>query len=424
MKTLSKKILIAAIVATPFFISNTASAVLSTSSYFRAYSNAHTFLYLDDTDDTTDWYVLNDWEVTNSFSVWNTVGRPLTIEWGAATNLLYLDSLERVGINTSAPVEELDVRSTLPAIRLDDTSTGAGLVDLQMSNNTFSIEGNSSQDIVTLDTFAPANSIRVNGFGMVGIETATPLTNMHVGGDGDIFLENGTQDWHVVQFNNDAPANSLVIEGTTGDMGIGTNVPVADLHVQGEGTGVVEDVLRLQSTVPPQITMRNSTANKLWFFAMTADNDFKVSLDGTGDVEAKFFQNGDLKILGALTQGSDRNRKNDIVAVDNKKVLETVAKLPISTWAYKSDDGVKHMGPMAQDFHAAFGLGTTPLGISSIDTGGVALAAIKGLNEVVQSKDKEIETLKSELEANTAVLAELKEMVHALVAKGQVASAQ
>jgi hypothetical protein len=211
-----------------------------------------------------------------------------------------------------------------------------------------------------------------------------------------------------------SPPNSLVVLDS-GDVGVGTGAPIADMHVEGDGVGTVEDVLRLQSTVPPQITMRNSTANKLWYFAMTADNDFKVSLDGTGDVEAKFFQNGDLKILGALTQGSDRNRKNDIVAVDNKKVLETVANLPISTWTYKTDDGVKHMGPMAQDFHAAFGLGNTPLGISSIDTGGVALAAIKGLNEVVLSKNQEIDALKTEL-------AELKEMVHALAAKDKVAS--
>ena len=79
--------------------------------------------------------------------------------------MLYLDANERIGINTNVPAEELDIRSSLPAIRLDDTDSGAGLVDLQMSTNEFAIEGNSSQDIVEIDTRAPASSPTINEAG-------------------------------------------------------------------------------------------------------------------------------------------------------------------------------------------------------------------------------------------------------------------
>ena len=104
-----------------------------------------------------------------------------------------------------------------------------------------------------------------------------------------------------------------------------------------------------------------------------------------------------MAIAGTLAQNSDRDSKTDIVEVDNKTVIDAVLSMSVSTWEYKADKGVKHLGPMAQDFHVAFGLGTSPKTISSIDTGGVALAAIKGLNEIVQSRDEEIEALKARL---------------------------
>jgi hypothetical protein len=61
---------------------------------------------------------------------------------------------------------------------------------------------------------------------------------------------------------------------------------------------------------------------------------------------------------------------------------------------------------MSEDFHAAFGLGKSDKGITSVDTSGVALAAIQGLNQKLEEKDARI----SELEQR---LLELEEMVQA-----------
>jgi endosialidase-like protein len=78
-------------------------------------------------------------------------------------------------------------------------------------------------------------------------------------------------------------------------------------------------------------------------------------------------------------------------------VLERVAEMPVSTWSYKSEDPtVRHLGPMAQDFRAAFGLGDTDRAYNSIDAHGVAMAAIKALYERSREQDARIDRLEQE----------------------------
>jgi hypothetical protein len=107
---------------------------------------------------------------------------------------------------------------------------------------------------------------------------------------------------------------------------------------------------------------------------------------------------------------SDRDAKEHFTPVDVRAVLDAVAVLPITTWNYKSqDDAVRHMGPMAQDFRAAFGLGVSDTLIDTIDPDGVALAAIQGLHQVVVEKDAEIAELRSRQAVMEAQIAELME---------------
>jgi len=92
--------------------------------------------------------------------------------------------------------------------------------------------------------------------------------------------------------------------------------------------------------------------------------------------------------------------------VTEDKVLDKVAAMPISRWTYKNSDGSTHLGPMAQDFRAAFNLGADDTSIATVDADGVALAAIQGLNEVVKEKDTEIQALKQRLERLEKLLTE------------------
>jgi len=82
---------------------------------------------------------------------------------------------------------------------------------------------------------------------------------------------------------------------------------------------------------------------------------------------------------GTWASQSDRAMKTGVVALDDSAVLAKVAALPVSEWSYTSERGVRHVGPMAQDFYAAFRVGEDDRHITSIDEDGVALAAIKAL---------------------------------------------
>jgi hypothetical protein len=125
---------------------------------------------------------------------------------------------------------------------------------------------------------------------------------------------------------------------------------------------------------------------------------------------------GNLRTLnGAIATLSDRNSKERFELVNVSEVLDKVAALPISSWTFKTDPNSRHLGPMAQDFRDAFGLGLDDKSICTMDAEGVALAAIQGLNKKlekqIQEKEAIIEDLKRRLER-------LEEVVSANPQKG------
>jgi len=95
------------------------------------------------------------------------------------------------------------------------------------------------------------------------------------------------------------------------------------------------------------------------------------------------------------TFSSDRSLKENFVEIDPKEVLERVSRLPITEWNFKGY-ALRHVGPVAQDFHALFPLGGTETMIDSGDLQGVALAAIQGLHEMLREKDAEIAAIKEQ----------------------------
>ena len=118
---------------------------------------------------------------------------------------------------------------------------------------------------------------------------------------------------------------------------------------------------------------------------------------------------------GTWSTLSDRNAKTAIRPVDARDVLKKVVAIPLNTWQYKSQDSkYRHMGPMAQDFYAAFELGESDKGIDTVDADGVALAAIQGLNALLAEKDARIVALEAEVAAQKQDLAEQKVRVAAL----------
>ena len=124
---------------------------------------------------------------------------------------------------------------------------------------------------------------------------------------------------------------------------------------------------------------------------------------------------------GTWSSLSDRNAKSGIVPVSDDDILARVSTLPISEWSYTTERGVRHVGPMAQDFFAAFNVGEDDRHITSIDEEGVALAAIKALNARTALREAALSarvwSLKEEVARKDAALHGLQQRMNALEAK-------
>jgi hypothetical protein len=118
-----------------------------------------------------------------------------------------------------------------------------------------------------------------------------------------------------------------------------------------------------------------------------------------------------VSVYGTFNNSSDRNAKQDFAPVSPSEILDKVAQLPVSEWSYKTDASTRHIGPMGQDFYSTFNIGTDEKHIAPIDEGGVALAAIKGLNQKLENeakeKDARIETLEKKLNELEAAMTQL-----------------
>lgn len=100
---------------------------------------------------------------------------------------------------------------------------------------------------------------------------------------------------------------------------------------------------------------------------------------------------------------SDRSRKRDFGTVEGEDVLARIRAVPVSSWRYIDEEGaVRHIGPMAQDWHAAFGLSADTTTINMSDLDGVNLAAAQALERrtadlrtQLADRDARIESLES-----------------------------
>ncbi len=108
---------------------------------------------------------------------------------------------------------------------------------------------------------------------------------------------------------------------------------------------------------------------------------------------------------------SDKNSKENFEKIDGEELLEKISDLEITKWNYKGDKDAEHIGPTAQDFKKAFGVGADDKSISTIDPSGIALAAIKELYAQLKSKDREMD---EQLKARDKQISELREQLEKL----------
>jgi hypothetical protein len=95
--------------------------------------------------------------------------------------------------------------------------------------------------------------------------------------------------------------------------------------------------------------------------------------------------------------------------LDGEEALQAIASMPIQSWNYKAQDpSIRHMGPMAQDFYAAFGLGHDDKHINTVDIDGVNMLGVQALEKRTRDLKAENEQLRSQVDELKAVVARLE----------------
>jgi Chaperone of endosialidase len=319
--------------------------------------------------------------------------------------------------------------NAVSSLKLINSGTGNGLISTT-SGTTFGTAGvagyNTGTTNFTVGVYGEAKASQ-SGTGVKGIGGIAggyfEAVHIGAGGVGVIAVANsgtGVDATGSTGVRATGTSVGVTASGMTGVSGTGTNVGVTGISSidQAQGVGVagvggiggttVEGPAGTGVTGTGYVGIRGEGTVGVWGIGGTGvqgqarnggglsfvgvdENGllrFKVSSDGT--VSGKVF---------SVT--SDRNIKTNFSSVNALTVLEKVAHLPIQRWNYKDDSSsLQHVGPMAQDFHAAFGLnGSDDKHISTVDVQGVALAAIQGLNQKLEQKDARINSLESKLAA-------------------------
>jgi hypothetical protein len=222
--------------------------------------------------------------------------------------------------------------------------------------------------------------------------------------------------------SNSASAEGATVSGGVNNLASGRDAVVAggSLNIAGGDFSVAAGRrVKIDREHDGAILLSDSSDSD---FASVRSNEFAVRATGGVRLVTSIDGNGSATSGVELAPGSgswssfsDRNAKHAFATMDVRDVLRRLSFLPIQTWSYKGQgNGVRHVGPTAQDFHTAFSVGENDTHISAVDADGVALAAAKGLYELSLEKDQKIDRLTDEVNALKVSNEELQKRLAAL----------
>lgn len=325
-------------------------------------------------------------------------------------------------------------RSDLSGLLLFDNAPHAAFVgglgpgNVGLANGDLTVDPDS--DYVGVGTTSPTEELTITtDESVLDIELDVPSTfdgqqtwNISLGGNG-LFFSDQEALTTPVKLENGAPSNSFVI-GSNGNVAVGgtsifpdpakaLHVLAADANQLGQNntmlrvenpsdTQAPRRMIELINNGSPLLVYQDTARGTIWNMSPVG-NSFVISLSGTGAQEFRMDGNGNAEFQGDVTANgvvldSSRALKTGITPVDTHTVLKKVAALEVTRWRYKEEDGAeRHIGPMAEDFQALFGVGDGKH-LDMVDTTGVTLAAIKALAAENREKAERIAELEGRIE--------------------------
>jgi Chaperone of endosialidase len=408
--------------------------------------------------DTSSGWTAQVWDVAgneSNFFVRDTTGGsklPFRIQPGAPTNSITAKADGKIGFGTWSPAYAVELEKTgedavFAADRTDGAtailSAGANSVrigsatshDVALMVNNSSVMTLTSQGNMTLDGALGTTARLFPGMDSVQIGSATSdplelLVNntpvVTLTDQGNLTLTgalsatarlsasaNSVQIGSATSHDVDLVVNNspVITVKADGKIGFGTVSPAYAVELEKTGEDAVfaadrtDGATAILSADANSVQIGSATSHDV---ALVVNNSSVMTLTGQGNVT----------LAGALSEYSDVNAKKNLALVNGNDVLKRLTGLQIMTWNYKADDAnVQHMGPMAQDFYAAFGLGPDNQHIAALDANGVSLAAIQALTQVTTEQDARITQLEDENAELKARLTALEDLVKALLAQ-------
>ena len=290
-------------------------------------------------------------------------------------------------------------------------ATAQAIAQVQAAPNGYNLFSPTQYQANRITGVAEGKAEVIEAPGSYGLYDSTSIMDLRMGGlmiqkqgtDATIvFQPQTTTDLVTLPFTNNGPpiTNAIPMPGDKGFLRVGAGATV--------GGGAANTASGLYSYVGGASATASHTGSYVYNgdygepTASFGDGTFTVRSEGG----ARFYTaNG---IVGAQLPAaatawdalSDSNSKTDFEPIKPREILSKVAALPVKAWHYKHDRKRLYIGPMAQDFHGAFGLGSSDKTISTLDSDGVMYAAIQGLVEELKDRDAKI----GELEASGAGL--------------------
>jgi hypothetical protein len=328
----------------------------------------------------------------------NLAGEGSTVSGGSSNTAIHFHATVGGGANNVANAEEATV--------------GGGLKNT--ASQRFAVVGGGALNIASdMNTTVSGGSGNVASaqFGTVGggTQNLASSTAAVVSG-GDHNLAQGPYSSVLGGLNNEANGYLTIIGGGGGNIATGSYAVIPGgfaNQAAGDYSFAAGHNADVKSDHPGAFLFADS--NRFEFPSLSA-NEFAVRATGGARFVTGIDDSGKPLSGVRLSAGSgtweslsDYNSKAGFAAVDGQHVLEQLMSIPISTWYYRTQDpSIRHIGPMAQDFHAAFNVGQDGHYISTVDEEGVALAAIQELYRIVQgsetfSQQQRIDSLESRL---------------------------